>query len=71
MCEPSRLPHWPMAMYIGIPVAFFVSEPRLCATARTGQHRTPYPWRYIENAHQAMITPMVVYVPLVMQNVAK
>ena len=32
-CEPSTLPHCPMAMYIGIPVAFLVSEPRLWATA--------------------------------------
>ena len=32
MCVPRTLPHCPIAMYNGIPVAFLVSEPRLCAT---------------------------------------
>ena len=32
MCEPSTLPHWPMAMKRGIPAARFVSDPRLWAT---------------------------------------
>lgn len=31
-CDPRTLPHWPMAMNIGMPVALFVSDPRLCAT---------------------------------------
>jgi hypothetical protein len=32
MCEPRILPQCPIAMNIGMPVAFLVSEPRLCAT---------------------------------------
>jgi hypothetical protein len=30
-CDPRTLPHWPIAMNMGMPVAFLVSEPRLCA----------------------------------------
>lgn len=32
MCDPSTLPHWPIAMNVGMPAAFFDSEPKLCAT---------------------------------------
>lgn len=45
------LPHWPMAMYIGIPVARFVSEPRLCATVRPRVNRL---FRAIE---RSVLTP--------------
>lgn len=31
---PRMLPHWPIAMYIGMPAALFVSEPRLYVTAK-------------------------------------
>lgn len=31
-CDPRTLPHWPIAMYIGVPVARFVSEAKLWAT---------------------------------------
>ena len=36
-CDPKTLPHCPMAMYKGIPVAFLVSDPRLCATTHRHQ----------------------------------
>jgi hypothetical protein len=34
MCDPSTLPHWPIAMNVGMPAAFFDSEPKLCATRK-------------------------------------
>lgn len=32
---PRTLPHWPIAMYNGMPVARLVSDPRLCETNDT------------------------------------
>ena len=36
ICEPRTLPHCPMAMNIGMPVAFFDSEARLWASVHVG-----------------------------------
>jgi hypothetical protein len=65
-------------MYIGKPVAFFVSEPKLWESTcqnnggRKNQfERVSKETEKIENLHQAIMSPIMVYVPLVMQNVAK
>jgi hypothetical protein len=77
MCDPRTLPHWPIAMNIGMPVAFFVSDPRLCATKTAKEPRVSHgdkkePLnRRMKHSHHAIIMPIVVYVPLVIQNVAK
>lgn len=69
MCEPRILPHWPIAMNIGMPAAFFVSDPRLCATSSKCQ-KEHYAKTH-EYVHHAMMIPIVEYVPLVMQKLAK
>jgi hypothetical protein len=54
------LPHWPIAMNIGIQVAFFVSEPKLCTTK---SHKLIVNKAAAGNEiglHHAMMTPMVV-----------
>lgn len=43
--DPRTLPHWPIAIYNGIPVAFFVSEPRLYATTITICERCVRGWK--------------------------
>jgi hypothetical protein len=69
-CVPSTLPHWPIAMYRGIPVALFVSDPRLCETfEERSDHELN--WGVKKALHQVRTTPITVYVPLIMKNVAR
>jgi len=56
---------------MGIPVAFLVSDPRLCATKAKVNNRVRYPETINEYGHHAIMIPIVVYVPLVIQKVAK
>lgn len=64
-----------MAMKMGMPVAFLVSDPKLCPT--TAQNIMSVfilgvkKGQKLDYIHQAIVKPIVVYVPLVMQKVEK
>ena len=59
MCDPRILPHCPIDMNIGIPVAFLVSDPRLCVTRRVEVNRQTDA-RQSTSLHHAMVIPIVV-----------